>query len=315
VGTLIDYSDRGIVWRCTHEVADAVVADQKRLRDTERKVLAAHGTSRRCSSTVTSWFSTRRSGAGTAPSIDAARATKAATRSTSAGPGPPSTRPTATASPASFPRLGDQREYVMATHQPLRMPHDRITVTEVHAPPLGDRVDYAATVSLDANLVGTIGHTRAGAVEFHPLSRVFTPADLETFVRTCRWRGRDADTATVVQALVAEYETTRAIASAEARGMVSVVLRDGDDHIVSTGYVLEPRPFAPGDRQTLAELFTGREAALRPGQNQFVWQIWTGGRWQLLGIVDVPNDTTPTEHEVPGADQASTMTGSAGHPP
>ena len=326
VGTLIDHSDRGVVWRCTREVADAVVADQQRLRDAERKALAAQGVpGADLDDAVDDNFpplffdgdvlvldETVRCGQG---AIDRVR------------PGGDGRYPinfgwTWTAvDPAdcdriagALPAFGEHREYVMATHQPLRMPHDRLTVNEVLAAPASDRVDYAATLSLDGNTVGTVGHTRAGAVEFYPLRREFGLADLEAFVRDCRWRGRQVDTQTVLQVLIAECQTTTHLAAAEAQGLIAVIVRDGDDHIVGTDIVLEPRPFAPGDRQSLAELFTGREAVRRPGQNQFVWQVWTGRRWQMLGIVDAPRDPARTEQQVPGADRASTVTGSADHP-
>jgi hypothetical protein len=43
VGTLTDYWNGAAVWRCTREVAEAVVADQQRLRDTERTRLIEQG--------------------------------------------------------------------------------------------------------------------------------------------------------------------------------------------------------------------------------------------------------------------------------
>jgi hypothetical protein len=201
-----------------------------------------------------------------------------------------------------LPAFGQHREYVMATHQPLQMPHDRLTVTEVLPAPAGDRVDDAATLSLDANPVTTLRHTRTGPFEFRPLRREFGLADLQAFVSGCRWRGRQVDTPVVLQALIAEYQRTTHVSAAEARGLIAVIVRDSDDHIVGTDNMLEPRPFAPGERQGLARLFTGRETARRPGQTQFVWQIWTGRRWQILGIVDIPGGASAAGHEVPGTD-------------
>ncbi|GIJ49386.1 hypothetical protein Val02_62720 [Virgisporangium aliadipatigenens] len=43
VGTLIDYWNGFAVWLCGREVAEAVVADQQRLRDAERVRLAEEG--------------------------------------------------------------------------------------------------------------------------------------------------------------------------------------------------------------------------------------------------------------------------------
>jgi hypothetical protein len=213
----------------------------------------------------------------------------------------------------ALPALGEHRENVMATHQPLRMPHDRLTIIAHDATTAGG-VARTATLSLDGQPVGMIQHGPGQQVVFRPDGPRFSQQDLDDFARVSRWRGRQVDTPRVLLVLIAEYETTTQVAAAEAQGFIAVIVRDGDDHIVGTDIVLEPRPFAPGDRQTLAELFHRPGSGSPPGQTQLVWQIWTGRRWQLLGIVDVPRDTAPTEHEVPGADQASTITGSAGHP-
>jgi hypothetical protein len=55
--------------------------------------------------------------------------------------------------------------------------------------------------------------------------------------------------------------------AAEDQGFAAVIVPDGDDHTVGIDIFLEPRRFDAGDRQALAELFTGREAARRPSQN------------------------------------------------
>lgn len=326
VGVLIDCWNGGAVWRCTREVAEAVATDQQRMRDLERARLAADGlTGADLDQGVDEYLArvyfdgddlvcdeTELHGQ---PSVERQ------------GPdpdgryGPMGFSTWQAVDPADcdriagvLPPFGEHRAYVMATHQPLQMPHDRLTVTEVFQAPPEDRFADAATLSLDGTTVGVVARTRAGAVDFRPLSRAFTPADLLTFVQACRWRGRPADTPTVLQALIAEYETASHIVAAAEQGFAAVILRDGDDHIVGTDIFLEPRPFTRGDRQRLAELFTGRETARRPGQNQFVWQVWSGRRWQMLGIVDVPRGGPATGHEAPGAGQTPAVTGSPDRP-
>ena len=55
-------------------------------------------------------------------------------------------------------------------------------------------------------------------------------------------------------------------------------------------------------------MITGRDAVRWPGQNQFVWQIWDGRRWQMLGIVDVARDDTSTRPELAGQQQPPAIT-------
>jgi hypothetical protein len=198
------------------------------------------------------------------------------------------------------PAWGGHREYVMATHQPLRMP--RLAVTTLDEVIAGQAA-LTATLWVDGRPVGAVEYGPGRLPVFRLAGDRFGHEDLDEFVRACRWRGRKVDTPTVLHALIAEYETALHIVAAENRGFAAVILRDGDDHIVGTDIVVERRRFAPGDRQRLAELFTGREAARRPHQNQFVWQVWTGRRWQMLGIVDLPRGGA-AGHETPGADQA-----------
>jgi len=324
VGVLIDCWDKSAVWRCTREVAEAVVAEQHRLREAERARLLALG----------------QSGAALERSVDEYRppvwfdgddlvldetALYGEPTIDRQSPGPDgryrpmglhwswiAVDPTDCDHIAGvLPAFGEHREYVMATHQPLRMPHDRLTITALDETITDHGTTSTAMLVLDDEPIGTVRQRPGQSAEFRPTRQGFSQQNLNDFARACRWRGRETDAQTVLRALIAEYRTTRHVAGAERLGLVAVILRDGDDHIVGTDIVLEPRPFAPGDRQTLAELFTGREAARRPSQNQFVWQVWTGSRWQMLGIVDVPRDGSPPGHEVPGTGQTPTMTGSA----
>lgn len=303
VGTLIDYWNGWAVWRCTREVAEAVVADQQRLRDAERARLAELGTTDtdldhavdECAPPL--WFDgddlvldeTVLYGE---PSVDRQ------------SPGPDGRYcpmgfhwTWTVVDPADCDRIagvlparGEHREYVLATHQPLRMPHDRLAVTAVHRP--GDGTASTAALFLDGQPAGTITHTRPGATVFQPAGPEFDHADLERFVSACRWRGRPVTTPEVLKALTAEYEITTRIATA-AEGTMPVLLRDGDEHPVSTAYRADPARLAGRPAPDLAAELTAAAADQHPDLSQFVWQVWTGRRWRLIGIVDVPRDGTP----------------------
>lgn len=333
VGVLIDYWNGFAVWRCTREVAEAVVADHQRLRHEERARLIAQMRHR---SGRLAWQLTRlrllvrgKTRAEVDRAVDESippvwfdgddlvldeTAQYGEPTIDRQGQGPDGRYcpmgfnwTWQAVDPAdcdriagSLPAFGEHREYVMATHQPLRMP--RLAVTTLDDVTAGQAA-LTATLWVDGRPVGTVEYGPGRPAVFRPAGDRFGHEDLDEFVRACKWRGREVDTQAVLQALIAEYETALHIVAAENRGFAAVILRDGDDHIVGTDIVLERRRFAPGDRQRLAELFTGREAARRPHQNQFVWQIWIGRQWQMLGIVDLPRGGA-AGHKTAGADQA-----------
>jgi hypothetical protein len=294
------------VWRCTRDVAEAVVADQHRLREDERGRLVALGQSGDALDRSVDeyrpplWFD----GDDLVLDETALYGEPAVDRQSPGEDGRycpmglhwtwiAVDRADCDRIAGALPALGENREFVLATHQPLRMPHDRLTVTQVHTAPPGDRLDYAATLSLDGNTVGATGHPHNGGVEFHPLNREFSRADLDVFVDACRWRGRAASRDTVLEALVADYEITTRITVAEGEGLALIVLRDGDEHVVSTDYRVGRNEFGAGGMQMLAVRLTAAAADRYPDQAQFVWHVWTGNRWRLIGIVDVPRDNNP----------------------
>jgi hypothetical protein len=325
VGVLIDYWNGWAVWRCTREVAEAVAADQDRERELERQRLAESGLTgddldRRVDEYLPPVYfdgddlildETAKYGE---PGVD---------RQSPAPDGrycPMGFNWTWQAVDPSWcdriagtlPAFGEHREYVMAVHQPLRMPHDRLTITAIDATTTGYGTTRTAALALDGEPVGTVQHGPGQPAQFRPADARFGDADLDAFVRACRWRGHEIDTATVLQALIAEYQTAQHIATAHDNGHRAVILRDGDDHIVGTDIVVGPDPIEPAYRQTLAGLLTDREAERRPHQNQFVWQIWTGRRWQLLGIVDVPREDSaagPDTSGIPGSGETPPESG------
>lgn len=325
VGTLIDYWNGWAVWRCTREVAEAVVADQQRLRADERARLIEQGLAggaldQAVDETVPPvWFD----GDDLILDESAMHGEQALDRQSPGSDGrycPMGFNWTWQAvDPAdcdriagTLPVFGEHQEYVEATHQPLRMPHDRLTVSAVQpAPGGGARI---ATLCLDGQPVGTAVQTGGAPTVFHPDGTAFSHEDLTRFVESCRWRGRPTAEDAVLDALIIEYEFGAQIAAAEADGLVLVVLRDGDEHVVSLEYRLARRPANRTERTMMAELLTAAVVARYPRQTQFVWQVWTGTRPTLLGIVDVPSDGAFSGPEVPGQPLPPASSGS-GNPP
>ncbi|GIJ49385.1 hypothetical protein Val02_62710 [Virgisporangium aliadipatigenens] len=189
-----------------------------------------------------------------------------------------------------LPARGEHREYVLATLQPLRMPHDRLAVTALTR--IGDGTAYTAALCLDGQPVGTIARTHDRTTVFRPAGLGFGLPELERFVAACRWRGREVTTPEVLEALKTEYEIAARSAAAAAQGTMPVLLRDDDEHPVSTAYRVDTARLADHPAHELAAQLTAAAADQHPHLEHFVWQVWTRGRWRLIGIVDVPRDGT-----------------------
>lgn len=324
VGVLIDWWHGFAVWRCTREVAEAVAADQERMREQEQARLAEDGLTGDDLDQHVDEHLARVYFDGDELVLDET-AQHGEPSFERQGPGRDGrycpmgfswtwqvVRPEwCDRIAGELPAFGQHREYVLATHQPLRMPHERIRVIALDESTTDYGTTSTATLAVDDEPVGVVWQRPGQPAQFRSDGPGFRERDLDDFVAACRWRSRDTDTDTVLRALVSEYKATAHIAAAARHGMAAVIMRDGDDHIVGTEIFLEPRPFAPGDRQALADMFTGREQALRPEQNQFVWQIWDGRRWQMLGIVDVPRDDPSARPELPGQQQTPAITSPA----
>jgi len=131
---------------------------------------------------------------------------------------------------------------------------------------------------------------------FHPATShpaAFGRAQIDAFVAGCRWRGQPVDEAQVIESLITEYETNCQIAACNAHGLAQIVLRDGDGRIVSAEYGLDKTQLGQLGQRGLADLvrqLTASEASKYPLLTQFVWEIWTGRRWRLMDIVDLPRD-------------------------
>ncbi len=302
VGTLIDHWNGWAVFRCTREVAEAIVADQNRMREAERARLAAAG--------ITGRELQQRVDEAVAPMCfdgddlvcdeTAIHGDGAADRHSPGEDGRYCVQgfnwcwiavdPAVCDQIAGvLPELGRHREFVYATHEPLRMPHDRLTVASINYLQTHRGVAYTAVLHLDGQLVGTIENTGCGGMTtFEPATATFGLPQLIEFAAACRWRGQPVPEDQVLEALITEYETNLQITDAEAAGRALIMLRDGDGHVVATDYSLDRnQPHKPNLRD-LARQLTESEAAKYPYLTQLVWEIWTGTRWQLMDIVDLP---------------------------
>lgn len=308
VGTLIDRWNGWAVFRCTREVAEAIVADQHRLRAVERARLSAAGVTGE---------QLRRQVDESAPPMwfdgDLLICDETTTYGDDAvgqqSPGDDGRYCVqgfhwcwTAVDPADCDRIAgvlpgpdEAQEFVYATHEPLRMPHDRLTVASLdYLAPTLTGVAFRAALHLDAQPIGTIENAgRGGATMFRPATAGFGRTQLDEFVAECRWRGQPVDEAQVLESLITEYETDCQIAASDAEGLALIVLRDGDGRIVAAEYGLDKTQLGQAGLRDLARQLTESEARKYPQLTQFVWEIWTGRRWRLMDIVDLPHERGP----------------------
>jgi hypothetical protein len=307
VGTLIDRWNGWAVFRCTREVAEAIAADQESMRDTERARLTDDSITgddlhRRVDEAVPPmWFDgddlicdeTAKHGEGAVDRLSAGEDGRYCVKGfdwcwTAVDPAD------CDSIAGVLPAFGEHREFVYAAHEPLRMPHDRLTAGPVEYLNTHTGVAFTAALLLDGAPVGTIENSgRGGTTMFRPSTAAFGRAQLEQFVAGCRWRGQSADEVQVLESLITEYETNLQIAASAAEGLAQIVLRDGDGRIVAAEYGLDQHQLGRRGLRDLARRLTESEVDRYPQLTQFVWEVWTGERWTLMDIVDLPRGSGP----------------------
>jgi hypothetical protein len=303
VGSFIDTWNGSAVFACTREVAEAIVAEQERLRGQERDHLAALGlTSEELDTQVDDippmYFD------GDEIVVDERR-NYGEDGVSRIGPGDDgryvvsgwswtAVDPTACDRIAgTMPAYGQHQEFVMLTHSPMRVPHDRLAVTAVRYRQTHHGVAYTADVTLDGRPAGTIDKAGPGATTmFHPSGDRFGWRDLEQFVAGCRWQGTPAQEARVLQALVNEHDLGEAVNAAQALGRRAIRLLDDGDTVAT--YTSEQVPEGFPARLALAAHLTATEGPDHPYLTVFRWQFWTGRHWADLAI---PITTTGTDSQ------------------
>jgi hypothetical protein len=233
VGVLIDIWNGWAVFTCAREVAEAIVADQWRLRDAERARLRAQGlrgaalTARLDEAFASMWFD------GDDIVVDE-RATHGDTDGLSRIS--PDTHGryvvngwnwTWTAvDPADCDRIagrippdGEHQEYVVLTHTGMRAPHDRLRVTSLTTCDTHNGEAFVAVLALGGTTVGTIANDgNGGATELYAATSVFDWRPMHAYVAGCRWRGEPMSQGAVLDALVEEHRQDRAVQDAAGQG-------------------------------------------------------------------------------------------------
>lgn len=273
VGTLIDTWNGWAVFTCTRAVAEAIVAEQGRLRKAERARIEAGAVRGRNRARAVNeaicpmWWDgdeivvdERVMHPGDeglsriAPDEDGLyivngwrwtwRAVDPADCDQIAGLIPP---------------YGRHQQFVLLTHTPLRVPHDRLTVTSLTAVTIGGGQASSAVLKLDGRKVGTVdNHGDGGPTQFHPVGKV------------------------------TEYDLGRQIRRAASNGQH--LIRVTADGFCLATYTLEGPPITGGHADAVVADLNQRDGGSYPPDS--VWEIWRTNRWAYLGPVGTPEPPT-----------------------
>ncbi|WP_233513751.1 DUF4314 domain-containing protein [Micromonospora craterilacus] len=305
VGTLIDHWDGWAVFSCTRPVAEAIVADQQRHRDEYRNSLRELG--------VPADDLDRRVDAELADLSFDGDVIVADQRALSDDPqaierlAPDgdgryvvmgrSWRWEAVDPYAcdrivgDLPAPGTQQRFVELPHTGMRVPHDRLRVTDVQAVP-GTPPTSLITLALDEASVAEALSGADGSC-LSRLSAAFGRNDWAAYLSGCRQHGQPTSETQVLDALITEFQVGQAARQAAADGAVLTRLLDAD------GTILRLRPVWPAPRGHSARRQLGkwlrREDPHPQGQ---LWQWWTGTAWQhLASITGLHTATDPSSRQ------------------
>ena len=172
-------------------------------------------------------------------------------------------------------------QLVTLPHSGLRVPHTDLRVTAARTMTGTDGEMLNATLRLRTAVVGyLVNEGLGGPTSFQPTGTGFGWRDLQAYVGACRNpAGEPVLEEHVLDLLVDEYRTTRAITAATRRNQSLLrlcVLLDGLTFRIGEATA---RPVTTPAR--LAKLRAELAAAqtLRDGE---WWQLWTGQRWEDL---------------------------------
>jgi hypothetical protein len=155
VGAMAVRRDQSVVWHCTCEAAEGVVAEQHRLREAERARLVEWGQSGTALELVLDEVAPNGE-----PAVD---------RQSPGEDGPYCAMGLnwnwIAVDPVDCDRIagplatfGAHRHFVIATHQPLHMPHERLTVTAADPKPTIDGIGFTAGLRFVGQPFSTVEH-------------------------------------------------------------------------------------------------------------------------------------------------------------
>ncbi|WP_326550137.1 hypothetical protein [Micromonospora sp. NBC_01813] len=184
-----------------------------------------------------------------------------------------------------LPAPGAQQQFVELPHTGLRVPHDRLRVTDVRALP-GTPPTFVATLALDDTPVAE-AHSGEDGFHLSPRSAAFGRDHWTTYLSGCRQHGRPASDTQVLAALITEHRVGQAARQATTDGAVLTRL------VAADGTMVRLRPVWPAPRGYSARTQLGQLLQREdPHPRGHLWQWWTGTTWKHLAAATDQRTTT-----------------------
>jgi hypothetical protein len=293
VGTLVNTWNGFAVFTCSRTVAEAIVADQHLHRERRHAELVEQGRSPDDADQVVDGELARMRLDGDAVVVDETAVCGDPDAVTRIEPDPDGQYVVMGGSwcweavdPADCDRIvgdlpapGAQQQFVQLPHTWLRVPHDRLRVTDLQPVPTKKPGTSIVTLALDG-VPAAEARSGVGGSHMFTLSAAFGRNDWTGYLAGCRHHGRPASAAQVLDALVTEYQVDQAVRQAEAGGGVLTRLLDAD------GAILRLHPVWPAPTGHSARMQLGQRLRLQdPHPQGHLWQLWTGASWQHLASV------------------------------
>ncbi len=191
-----------------------------------------------------------------------------------------------------------QQVYELLTHAPgVRVPNNRLRITSADLTDADPNVVVYRLEHDGQHVADMTADPRSGTRALLP-----TDVDAETVLRRfadgCRRFGEPMTVPEAINALVHEYDLSRYAARADADDQALLRLLDDDWRIRDVLTMPEPaKPRLP----TLREHLGHRPAVA--GANR--WELWTGRGWNPLGNITAPATRSPQQPKPPATDPST----------
>lgn len=185
------------------------------------------------------------------------------------------------------PTAAEQSARIPLIHSPLHVPHDRLTVTSLTESLTYNGVAFNATLCLDGTPVGVIQNEGNGGETWlppHDPAR-FSWHDMHEFALRCRYRRQPTDEETVLNRLVTEYDLARRIAALPPN---TILARSVDDDGDYCGDVVTLESLNGLDHFDQPEAWIGLATYLATFKTSAFsrhWQVWLRGTWHRVPAV------------------------------
>ncbi|MFI6163070.1 hypothetical protein ACIA59_24350 [Micromonospora haikouensis] len=196
------------------------------------------------------------------------------------------------------PRAAEQPARIPLVHSPLHVPHNRLAITSLAESLNYDRVPFTATLCLDGTPIGEIRNEGNGSGTWlihHDPAR-FSSREMDEFVLRCRYLRQPTDEKTVLDRLVTEYDLDRRIAALPPN---TILARSVDDDGDYCGNVVDLESLTGLDRFDQVEAWNDLARYLATFATSAVsthWQVWYRGRWQRVPALSTTVGAGPRTH-------------------